>query len=161
MTDLHLTPRPPVDVITALPAGQRALYRLEAAMAESPLPKRTYELIKIRASQINGCAFCLDMHHHDAIEEGETTDRLTLLSTWRESELFTHEERVALAVTEAVTRIADGHLPAALEDEARKTFDEETYAALIYGIVAINAWNRLAIVAHNVPGSLREAAAAS
>ena len=159
MTDLHLTPRPAVKVSTGLPAGQRALYRLEAAIADSQLPTRTYELIKIRASQINGCAFCLEMHHHDARELGETEDRLTLLSAWRESELFTHEERVALAVTEAVTLIADGHLPVDLEDEARRIFDEETYAALIYAIVAINAWNRLSIVGHNVPGSMREATA--
>src|SRR6478609_2447359 len=123
MPDLHLTPRPAVDLMGALPAGQRALYRLEQAIAESPLPKSTYELIKIRASQINGCAFCLEMHHHDATEMGETAERLALLSTWRESELYTHEERVALALTEAVTRIADGEVSPELEAEARRTFD--------------------------------------
>ena len=161
MTDLDLTPRPPVNLHGGLPAGLRAMYRLETAIAESSLPKSTYELVKIRASQLNGCAFCLEMHHHDALELGESQDRLTLLSTWRESELYTHEERVALAITEAVTLIAGHHLPADLEAEARATFDEETYAALIYGIVAINAWNRLSIVGHAVPGSMREQTAAS
>jgi AhpD family alkylhydroperoxidase len=155
MTDLHLTPRPAVDLLGALPAGQRALYRLEQAIGDTALPKRTYELIKIRASQINGCAFCLEMHHHDAVEAGETPERLALLPAWRESELYTHEERVALALTETVTRIADGEVPPELEDEARKVFDEETYAAIIFAIVAINAWNRLAIVGHKVPGSMR------
>jgi len=161
MTDLHLTPRTPVDLLGHLPAGQRALYRLETAIAESPLPKTTYELIKIRASQINGCAFCLEMHHHDATELGETAERLALLPAWRESELYTHEERLALALTEAVTTIADGHISVELEEEARKTFDEETYAAVIFAIVAINSWNRLAIVGHKVPGSLREPSPAS
>ena len=161
MTDLHLTPRTPVDLLGHLPAGQRALYRLETAIAESALPKATYELIKIRASQINGCAFCLDMHHHDAVDLGETAERLAVLPAWRESELFTHEERVALALTEAVTEIADGHPSPELEAEARATFDEETYAAVVFAIVAINSWNRLAIVGHKVPGSMRQEAAAS
>jgi len=155
MTDLHLTPQPPVDIHGGLPAGQRGMLRLSAAVAESPLSPTIGELVKIRASQINGCAFCLEMHHHDAVAQGETAERLALLPAWRETELFTHEERVALAVTEAVTRIADGPLPADLEAEARKTFDAETYAALIYAIVTINAWNRLAIVGHSVPGSMR------
>ena len=155
MTDLHLTPRPPVDVAGGLPAAQRAMFRLAAAIAESPLPHGIHELVKIRASQLNGCAFCLEMHHHDATEHGETADRLALLPAWRESDLYSHEERVALAVTEAVTLVADGHLPPDLEAEARNVFDEETYAALIYAIVAINSWNRLAIVGHTVPGSMR------
>jgi len=158
MTDLHLTPRPPVDVKADLPAGLRAMLRLETAVGDSPLPRRTYELIKIRASQINGCGFCLDMHHHDALEQGDSIERLALLPAWRESELFSHEERLALALTEAVTLIADGDVSPALEDEARATFDAETYAAIIYAIVTINAWNRLSIVGHTVPGSLRTAA---
>lgn len=156
MTDLDLTPRPPVAIHAGMPAGVKAMYALSAAIDNSPLSHTIQELVKIRASQINGCAFCLEMHHHDAREQGESIDRLALLSTWRESELYTHEERVALAVTEAVTLIADDHLPAALEAEARSTFDEATYAALIYAIVTINAWNRFAIVGHSVPGSMRK-----
>lgn len=159
MTDLHLTPRPTVDLLGTLPAGQRALYRLEQAIAETSLPKTTYELIKIRASQINGCAFCLEMHHHDAVEMGETPTRLALLPAWRESELYSDEERLALALTEAVTRIADGEVSVELEAEARKVLGDEGYAAVIFAIVAINSWNRLAIVGHKVPGSMREAAA--
>lgn len=155
MTALHLTPRPPVDIKAGLPAGQRALFRLSGAVGESPLSDAIHALVDIRASQLNGCAFCLEMHHHDAVERGETAERLALVSAWRESELFTHEERVALAVTEAVTLLADGHYPPDLEDEARSTFDEETYAALVYAIVAINAWNRLSVVGHTVPGSMR------
>ncbi|QXC60862.1 carboxymuconolactone decarboxylase family protein [Aquihabitans sp. G128] len=155
MTDLHLTPQPPVDVKADLAAGQRAMFRLSAAVADSPLSATIHELVNIRASQINGCAFCLEMHHHDAVERGETAERLALLPAWRESELYTHEERLALALTEAVTRIADGPVPTALEAEARRTFDTETYAALIYAIVTINAWNRLSVVGHTVPGSMR------
>jgi AhpD family alkylhydroperoxidase len=159
MTELDLTPRPTVDVVGNLPAGQQALYRLEAAIKDSPLPLRTYELVKIRASQLNGCAFCLEMHHHDAVAQGESAERLALLPAWRESELYSHDERIALAMTEAVTHIAQGAPSEALEAEARATFDDETYAALVYAIVAINAWNRLAIVGHKEPGSLRTASA--
>lgn len=154
---LHLTPEPPVDVKGALPNALQALTRLEQAIAATSLSKTTYELVKIRASQINGCAFCLEMHHHDASEVGETAERLALLPAWRETDIYTHEERVALAVTEVVTKISDGPVPLDLEAEARRTFDEETFAALIYAIVAINAWNRLAIVGHSVPGSIRNA----
>lgn len=159
MTELDLTPRPPVDLHGPFPAGYRAMNRLEQAQAEGPLPHALYELVKLRASQLNGCAFCLDMHHHDAVAAGEAVERLALLQAWRETDLFTHEERVALAVTEAVTRIADGPLAPELEAEARAVFDEAAYAALIYAIATINAWNRLAITGHAVPGSMRRAAA--
>lgn len=155
MTDLNLTPHPPVDLHGAFPAGYRAMNRLEQAQAEGPLPHTLYELVKLRASQINGCAFCLELHQHEALRAGEDLDRLAVLRAWRESDRFTHDERVALAVTEAVTRIADGPMAPALEAEARRTFGEEGYAALIYAVATINAWNRLAITGHAVPGSYR------
>ena len=147
------------DFKTVVPEVNAAVQALSQIAAKAGLDKQLLELIKIRASQINGCAFCLEMHHHDAVEMGETATRLALLPAWRESELYTREERLGLALTEAVTRIADGDVAVELEDEARKVLGDEGYAAVIFAIVAINSWNRLAIAGHKVPGSLREAAA--
>jgi AhpD family alkylhydroperoxidase len=125
---------------------------LDRVAAEGPLARGLFELVKLRASQINGCAYCIDMHHKDARAGGETELRLSLLSAWREVDLFTPEERAALALTEAVTLIADEHVPAEVEDAARAAFDEATYANLVFAIATINAWNRLAITAHTVAG---------
>lgn len=136
----------------ALPAANRALNALEAAIAETGLPLVTRELVKIRASQINGCGFCLDMHHKDALAAGETIERLYMLSAWREATVYTPAERAALALTEAITNISLDHVPAEVEAEARTHYDDETFAALVYAIVAINAWNRLAITNHTEPG---------
>ena len=136
----------------AVPAANRALVALEAAIGETGLSAVTRELVKIRASQINGCGFCLDMHHKDALAAGETHERLYMLSAWREATVYTPAERAALALTEAITNISVDHVPADVESEARIHYDDETFAALVYSIVAINSWNRLAITNHTEPG---------
>jgi AhpD family alkylhydroperoxidase len=103
------------------------------------------ELVKTRASQINGCAFCLDMHTKDARAHGETEQRLHLLAAWREAPLYTARERAALALTEAVTLVADTRVPDDVWDQASKVFSEEELAGLLMAIVVINGWNRIAI----------------
>jgi AhpD family alkylhydroperoxidase len=109
-------------------------------------------LVEMRASQINGCAFCLDMHWKDARAAGEDEARLYLLDAWRESPDYTERERAALALTEAVTRLAPGGVPAAVWDEAAARFDAEELGALLCKIAAINAWNRLQIATEAEPG---------
>ncbi|MGN6253187.1 MAG: carboxymuconolactone decarboxylase family protein [Marmoricola sp.] len=146
------------ELFTLFPRGYRALGALEAALAESDVPPSTRELVKMRSSQLNGCAYCLDMHYQDARAAGETEQRLALLAAWRETELYTDAERAALALTEAVTLISQAHVPAAVEAEARHQFGDATYAALVFAIVAINAWNRLAITGHAEPGHYTPAA---
>jgi AhpD family alkylhydroperoxidase len=103
------------------------------------------ELVKTRASQINGCAFCLDMHTKDARAAGESEQRLYTLSAWRETSFFSERERAALALTEEVTRISDGGVSEDVWAQAEKQFDQDQLGALIWAIVAINSWNRLAI----------------
>lgn len=139
----------------AVPAAYRALGALEAAIDETGLSPVTRELVKIRASQINGCGYCIDMHHKDAIAAGESIERLYMLSAWREATVYTPEERAALALTEAVTNISVDHVPVEVEADARAHFDDETFGALVYAIVAINAWNRVAITGHAEPGLYR------
>src|SRR5919198_2756433 len=103
------------------------------------------ELVKMRASQINGCAFCLDMHSKDARARGESEQRLYLLNAWREAPFYTERERAALAWTEAVTLITDGHVPDDVYDEVRAHFSEKELADLTLAVATINAWNRLSI----------------
>jgi AhpD family alkylhydroperoxidase len=145
----------PLNLHKAFPPGYQALSALEAGLRGSPLPETIRELVKMRASQINGCAYCLDMHYKDARAAGETEERLYMLNAWREATVYTDEERAALALTEAVTLIAEQHVPAEVEAAARTHFDDETYAALVFTIVAINAWNRVAITGHSEPGRYR------
>ncbi len=113
------------------------------------------ELVKIRASQVNGCAFCIDMHTKDARAAGETEQRIYALSAWRETPFFTERERAALGLTEAVTLVHDGHVPDEVYDEAAKHFGQEELAALVWAIVAINAWNRAVIASRTVPGTYK------
>jgi AhpD family alkylhydroperoxidase len=143
--------RPAVAIGQHFPAGYKAVHALEQAVAAAVEPT-IFELVKLRASQINGCAYCLDMHYKDARAQGETELRLSLLRAWREVDLFTEEERAALALTVAITLIADHHVPEDVEAAARDAFDEEAYAALVFAIITINAWNRLAITSHSVAG---------
>jgi AhpD family alkylhydroperoxidase len=121
---------------------------------ESSLPKATQELVKIRASQINGCGMCLDMHTKDAAAAGETAVRLAMVAAWREAVVFTEAERAALALTEEGTRLADTHSGVSDETWAavRKHFDEEQIGALIALVATINAWNRLNVIARNPAG---------
>ena len=150
-----------VNIYKAFPAGYKGMQALEDAAKNGPLDPVIRELVKLRASQINGCAYCIDMHHKDARAAGESEERLYMLPAWRESTVYTAAERAALALTEEMTLIADGHVPADVEAEARAQFDDETYAALVFVVVAINAWNRLAITSHSPAGIYQPRAAAT
>src|SRR5262249_49746232 len=121
------------------------------------LERALIELVKIRASQINGCAYCIDMHTQDARAGGETERRIYALNAWRETPFYTDRERAALAWAEAVTRIADGGVPDALYEEVRKHFGEKELADLTWAVAAINAWNRVAISFRSVPGTYKPA----
>ena len=119
------------------------------AAREHGLAKSLLELVKIRASQINGCAFCLDMHTRDAVKGGEEPRRIFVLDAWRETELFTAEERAALELTEAVTRLSETRdVPDDVYDRVTAVFTEPQYQALLWAVVAINAWNRISVPGH-------------
>lgn len=134
-----------IDIQKTEPKAYQAMFGLEAYLENSQLSKTHLELIKTRASQINGCAFCLNMHTIDALKQGETAQRLFLLNAWRETDLFTEEERVVLAITEEVTLISQHGLSDATYEAAEKLFDEHYIAQIIMAVVVINAWNRIAI----------------
>jgi len=130
------------------PEGYQAMQALEAAVRSSGLEHSLLELVKTRASQVNGCAFCIDMHTKDARAAGETEQRLYALSAWRETPFFTDRERAALAFTEALTLVATSHERLAVAiDDAKAHFTDEELTKLTYCVIAINAWNRLAITA--------------
>ncbi len=134
-----------------MPQTRDALTAITKAVAASGIEPSLIELVKIRASQINGCAFCLHMHTTDARRQGEAEMRLHLLSAWREAPVYTERERAALAWTEALTLITVGHAPDDVYETARRQFSELELAALTSAIVAINAWNRIAIAYRFVP----------
>src|SRR3954466_12010289 len=127
------------------PEGLKPLFALEAYLHRTNLEKPLFLLIKLRASQINGCAYCLDMHSKDARAAGETEQRLYCLSAWRECPFYTDRERAAMEWTEAVTLIADTHVPDDVFDRVRAHFNDKELAALNFAVIAINAWNRIAI----------------
>ena len=112
---------------------------------QSKLERPLFELVKIRASQINGCAYCIDMHTKDARLAGETEQRIYALNAWRETPFFSERERAALEWTEAVTRVADTHVPDDVHKRAAAQFTEEELVALTMGVIVINSWNRLAV----------------
>ena len=149
MTTSH---RPPFNLMETFPEGYRAVRAFDKAVAAGPLDHTLFELVKLRASQINGCAYCIDMHHKDLRAEGESEERLYMLPAWREATVYSDTERAALGLTEAITLIAGAHVPEDVEAEARRLFDAESYAALVFAIALINTWNRLAITAHSEPG---------
>ena len=124
-------------------------YVRKSALVEAPL----LQLARMRASQINGCAFCLDMHSKDARAEGETEQRLYCLPAWRETPFYSERERAALAWTEAVTLVSEEHVPDEVFQQARQHFSEEELAHLTLAIVTINGWNRFAIAFRAVPGA--------
>ncbi|MPY58663.1 carboxymuconolactone decarboxylase family protein [Streptomyces spongiae] len=124
-----------------------------SAAQDAKVEPELLELIRIRASQINGCAFCLDMHTKDARVQGETEQRIYALNAWRETPFFSARERAALALTEAVTLVHDGHVPDAVYAEAAEVFDDQQIAALIWAATVINAYNRIAIATRMVPGA--------
>ena len=137
--------KPRLNPYQVAPDTIKALSALEAQVQGSGLEHSLIELVKTRASQINGCAYCINMHTEDARKQGETEQRLYLLNAWRESPLYTDRERAALAWTEALTLIADTHAPDDLYADVRVHFNEAETVNLTMLIGAINAWNRLAI----------------
>lgn len=134
-----------IEYATVAPEGIAALRGLESYVRRCGLPKKLIELVKMRASQINGCAHCLDMHSKDARAAGETEQRLHLLAAWREAPFYDERERVALEWAEAVTRIADGGVPEDLCDRVRRQFSDKELVDLTLAVIAINGWNRLAV----------------
>jgi AhpD family alkylhydroperoxidase len=144
-----------LDFRKASPAGVRALGELHAFLHKCGLERSLLELVKLRASQINGCAHCIDMHTKELRAAGETEQRLYLLDAWRESPFYSARERAALVWTEALTLVADGHVPDEVYDTARAEYSEEELANLSLAIVAINGANRLNIAFRTVPGSYR------
>ena len=123
---------------------------VEKAAANACLDQKLLELVKTRASQINGCAFCLDMHTHDALAMGESPRRLFVLDAWRETDFFTEQERAALALTEAMTRMSEhGDVPDDVYAEATRVFSEEQYRVVAWAVIVINSWNRMAITSHS------------
>jgi len=133
-----------LNFLTRKNGGIEGLVAVEKWIANSFDPK-LLDLVKVRVSQMNGCAYCLHLHRQDLIKQGERDDRLLLLDAWRESQLYTERERAALAWAEALTRIAETHVPDALYEQARSAFSEDELLALSIGVTMINAWNRLAI----------------
>ena len=148
-----------LDYMKASPEAYKAMAQMEGVVRRSGIDPKLLELIKIRASQLNGCAFCIDMHTKDARSKGETEQRIYSLDAWRETPFFTEKERAALAWTEALTNIQTGHAPDAVYRELSKNFVEAEMVNLTLAITTINSWNRLAIGFRAVPGSYQPDAA--
>lgn len=144
---------PRIDYAKLAPEAVRAMQGLEAYVRGSGLEHSLLELVKTRASQINGCAYCLDMHTKDARAAGETEQRLYALSAWRETPFYSERERAALAWTEAVTLVSETHVPDDVYELAKKEFTDVELVQLTLAIVAINGWNRFAIAMRSVPGA--------
>jgi AhpD family alkylhydroperoxidase len=153
--------KPRMNAYQVAPHSMKAMADLEAKVAASGLEKSLVELVKIRASQINGCAFCLDMHTRDARAAGEAEERIYLLNAWRESPLYSARERAALAWTEAVTLVTQGHVPDEVFAGAREQFPEEELVKLTLLVTTINAWNRIAIAFRSVHPVRAQARAAA
>lgn len=134
-----------VQIAKEIPAAYQAMSGLEKYLGTTSIDKQLLELIKIRASQINGCAFCINMHTKDARSLGETEQRIYALSAWRDTPYFTKEERAVLALTEAVTVITKEHVPDAVYEEVARYFESKQVGEIIMAIITINGWNRLAI----------------
>ncbi|WP_040406570.1 carboxymuconolactone decarboxylase family protein [Amycolatopsis nigrescens] len=150
-----------IDLGKAWPEAKNALFALDALVADSGLDHTLLELIKIRASQLNQCAFCLDMHTKDARAAGETEQRIYALNAWRDTPFYTDEERAVLALTEEITLIADEGVSDEAWDEAAKHFDEATLGRIVTAIIAINAWNRLGITQRRPVGGYKAKAPAA
>jgi len=141
------------------PGAVRAMFGLGAHLSQSGLEPSLLNLLSFRVSQINGCAYCLDMHSKDLRVAGETEQRLYLLDAWRDSPLYTERERAALAWAEAVTLVTDGNVPDEVYEQARAQFSEEELVNLTLAAVTINGWNRLNIAFRTTPGSYQPATA--
>jgi AhpD family alkylhydroperoxidase len=145
-----------------VPDAIQTLQSFSTLAEKSGLPKTLLELVHLRASQINGCSVCVDMHARDLTRSGESTERAFAVAAWREAPYFTDAERAALALTEAVTRLSDREdpVPDAIWNEAVRHYDEKSLAALLLAISAINVWNRLNVATRQVAGEWRKSAEA-
>jgi AhpD family alkylhydroperoxidase len=143
--------QPRLDYAKASPALFKSLYALQLAVNHCGLPHDLMELVKLRASQLNGCAYCIAMHVRDARKLGIAEERLHLLAAWRETPLYDARERAALAWTEALTFIADGHAADAVYEQVRAQFSDKELADLSFAIGTINVWNRLQIATRALP----------
>ena len=150
--------QPRYNVMSA-PGGYKAMLGLETYLASCGLETNLIHLLKLRASQLNGCAYCIDMHWKDLRAAGESEQRLYGLDAWRESPYYSDRELAALEWAEAVTLITAGHVPDSVYDAVRPHFTEKELADLTIAVATINAWNRLAIAARSVPGQYKPAAA--
>jgi len=146
-----------IEYMEIAPGVMKTLYGLEKYLAECGLEPSLIDLIKLRASQINGCAYCIDMHTKDARARGESEQRLYELVAWRETPFYTERERAALAWTEAVTLIVGEHVPDEVYEQARQQFTEQELVNLTLALVAINGWNRFAISFRTVAGTYQPA----
>ena len=145
--------KPRINNLEVGTGAMQAMLKLSGYVAQSGLEQSLLGLLEFRVSQINGCAYCLDMHSKDLRAAGETEQRLYLLEAWRESPFYTDRERAALAWAEAVTLVTEGHVPDEVFAQAREQFSEEELANLTLAVVAINGWNRLNIAFRTMPGS--------
>jgi AhpD family alkylhydroperoxidase len=152
---------PRIDFRKHAQEAQKTMFGLEKYISESGLDHKLIHLIKMRASQINGCAYCIDMHSKDARALGETEQRLYELDAWRETPFYTDAERAALAWTETLTLVSQTHVPDAAYEEVKKHFSEKEIVDLTIAVGMINMWNRLAIATRTVPGSYKPAKTAA
>jgi AhpD family alkylhydroperoxidase len=152
---------PRIDYRQAPQGAIQAMRALDAHVRQSGLDPQLVELVKMRASMINGCAYCIDMHSKDARAQGESEQRLYALSAWREAPFFTDRERAALEWTEALTLVSQTHVPDDVYERVRQHFSEAELIALTLAVNAINSWNRVAIAFRAVPGTYQPARTAS
>lgn len=147
--------QPRLEYANAAPDAVQAMYGIERYVRQCGLEHSLLELVKVRASQINGCAFCIDMHTKDARAERESEQRLYALSAWRETPFFTKRERAALEWTEALTLVGESHAPDPVYNAVKKHFTNKEMVDLTMAIIVINGWNRLAVGFRTVPGSYK------
>jgi len=157
---MEVTMQQRLDAMKVSPAAYKAMTGFQDYVDQSGLERSLLELVKIRASQINGCAFCLVMHTNDARKQGEMDDRMHLLNAWHEAPVFNARERAALAWTDALTLVSETHAPDDVYEEVRRQFSEKELVDLTAAVVAINAWNRFAIAFRAQP-QLKSAKAAA
>jgi AhpD family alkylhydroperoxidase len=146
-----------IDPRKVAPEVLKATTALETTVKSSGLENELIDLVRLRVSQVNGCAFCIDMHSKDLRAAGESEERLYLLNAWREAPVYSERERAALAWAEALTLIADGHAPDAVYEEVRRQFNDKELANLTLAIVAINRWNRFGIAFRATSGKYQPA----
>ena len=148
---------PRIDYLKSARGAYHAMLGIEHYLQQSGLEESLQNLIKLRVSQVNGCAYCIDMHWKDLRAAGESEQRLYGLDAWEESPYYTDRERAALAWAESVTNIQEGHVPDAVFERVKEVFNEKELADLTLAVTAINSWNRLSIAARTVPGTYQPA----